>query len=116
LGKINGKYLLKHKHLIAGDWVGGDATFTNEPVSGEADSFAVGTLELINKAAKAAEDAFWSYGYSSGAECATFLRSIAEEIEVRADAIVAHNKPRHLRNWKNIDLVANITKPKHSRH
>ena len=75
--------MLKTKHLIAGEWVGSDTSFINEPVSGNPDSFASGTPELVAKACEAAEEAFWSYGYSSRAERATFLRAIAREIEAR---------------------------------
>ncbi len=81
--------MLKKTHLIAGNWVGGDTVFSNEPVTGEADSFAVGTVELVDQAAKAAEEAFWSYGYSSRAERARFLREIAKEIDARGEAITA---------------------------
>lgn len=75
------------KHLIAGTWVAGDATFQNEPVSDPAHDFSVGTPDLINQAVEAAEEAFWTYGYSSRAERAVFLNAIADEIEARADAI-----------------------------
>ena len=81
--------MLMGKHLIAGEWVGAEATFTNEPVSGEADSFSVGTPELVDRACRAAEEAFWSYGYSSRAERAVFLRAIADEIEARGAEITA---------------------------
>ena len=37
--------------------------------------------------ARAAEEAFWSYGYSSREERAAFLEAIADEIEARGDAI-----------------------------
>lgn len=70
--------MLTGKHLIAGEWVGGGATFCNEPVSGDSDSFAAGTADLVNAACEAAEEAFWSYGYSSRAERAAFLRRIAK--------------------------------------
>jgi alpha-ketoglutaric semialdehyde dehydrogenase len=75
------------KHLIAGEWVAGTTTFQNAPVSGPAHPFSVGTPELVNRAVKAAEEAFWSYGYSTRAERAAFLNAIADEIEARADAI-----------------------------
>ena len=75
------------KHLIAGEWIGTEAQFQNEPVTGPVHSFSVGTVDLVNKAAEAAEDAFWSYGYSSREERATFLDTIADEIEARAEAI-----------------------------
>ncbi len=81
--------MLQGKHLIAGQWVGGGATFTNMPVTGEADVFATGTPEHVNAAARAAEEAFWSYGYSSRAERAAFLRRIAEEIDARGAEITA---------------------------
>ena len=38
---------------------------------------------------KAAEDAFWSYGYSSRKERAAFLEAIADEIEARGEEITA---------------------------
>lgn len=81
--------MITGKHLIAGAWVGGDATFENTPVSGTADSFAVGTVELVDQAARAAEDAFESYGYSTREARAAFLRSIADQIDARGDDITA---------------------------
>ncbi|MCJ8054467.1 aldehyde dehydrogenase (NADP(+)) [Shinella curvata] len=75
------------KHLVAGEWLDGKGTFTSSPAHGPAHDFAVGTVELVNRAAEAAEDAFLSYGYSSRADRAAFLRAIADEIEARADAI-----------------------------
>jgi alpha-ketoglutaric semialdehyde dehydrogenase len=75
------------KHLVAGQWLAGNGTFTSSPAHGPAHDFAVGTVELVNRAAEAAEDAFFSYGYSSRATRAAFLRAIADEIEARADAI-----------------------------
>lgn len=56
------KQMLKNTHLIAGKWIGAAETFTNEPVNGAPDSFAIGTPELVDRAARAAEEAFWSYG------------------------------------------------------
>jgi alpha-ketoglutaric semialdehyde dehydrogenase len=81
--------MLKGTHLIAGQWVGGDATFTNEPVVGDADTFTTGTVELVDQAVQAAEEAFWSYGYSTQSERAAFLRKIGEEINSRGDEITA---------------------------
>lgn len=75
------------KHLIAGDWVAGDATFTSEPAHGKAYRFSVGTPALVDKAAEAAEEAFWSYGYSGREARADFLEAIADEIDARGDAI-----------------------------
>lgn len=75
------------KHLIAGDWVAGEATFTSDPAHGSAHSFSVGTPAHVDRACEAAEAAFWSYGYSTRQERAAFLHAIADEIEARADAI-----------------------------
>ena len=75
------------KHLIAGDWVGTDNTFLSEPAHGKAHAFSFGMPEHVDQAARAAEDAFWSYGYSSRKERADFLNAIADEIEARAEAI-----------------------------
>ena len=79
--------MLKGQHLIAGEWVAGDNTFDNAPLEGPAQQFSVGTPEHVARAAAAAEDAFWSYGYSTRAERANFLNAIADEIEARAEAI-----------------------------
>ncbi|VCU60127.1 Ketoglutarate semialdehyde dehydrogenase [Tritonibacter mobilis] len=75
------------KHLIAGDWIASEQTFMSEPANGEAHAFSIGTPSLVDQACKAAEDAFWSYGYSSRADRAAFLNAIADEIEARAEAI-----------------------------
>ncbi len=75
------------KHLIAGDWIATEQTFENEPASGAANSFSVGTPALVNQAVEAAEEAFWDYGYTSRDTRAAFLNTIADEIEARADDI-----------------------------
>ncbi|WP_111428888.1 aldehyde dehydrogenase (NADP(+)) [Rhodobacteraceae bacterium DSL-40] len=77
------------KHLIAGDWVASAETFRSQPAQGTAHDFSSGTVDQVNAACEAAEDAFWTFGYSTRAERATFLDAIAEEIEARADAITA---------------------------
>ena len=74
-------------HLIAGEWVAGEATFASMPASGPSHAFAVGTPALVARACEAAEDAFWTYGYTSREERARFLEAIADEIEARAAAI-----------------------------
>ena len=75
------------KQLVAGNWVASEARFTSEPVSGSAHVFSVGTSEQIDAACEAAEQAFWTFGYSTREERARFLNAIADEIEARADAI-----------------------------
>lgn len=81
--------MLTGKHLIAGNWVAGDTTFKSEPAHGEVHEFAVGTPAHVDAAAKAAEEAFWSFGYSSRAERAALLNAIADEIEARGEEITA---------------------------
>ncbi|MEP4768391.1 MAG: aldehyde dehydrogenase (NADP(+)) [Roseibium sp.] len=77
----------KGRHLIAGEWVASSKTFSNHPVSGVTAEFPEGTAQDIDKAAQAAEDAFWSYSATTRQERAAFLNKIADEIEARADAI-----------------------------
>ena len=80
---------LTGRHLIAGDWVAGPATFASEPAHGPSRDFAVGAPDHVNAACDAAEEAFWSYGYAPRDTRAAFLRAIADEIEARGDAITA---------------------------
>lgn len=75
------------KHLIAGKWVDGDGTFSSQPASGTPHNFAVGRIADVEAAAAAAEDAFWSFGYSTRKERAALLNAIADEIEARGTAI-----------------------------
>lgn len=77
------------KHLIAGEWVLGDTSFKSEPAHGPEHAYSVGTPAHVDRACKAAEEAFWSYGYSTRAARAQFLNAIADEIEVRAELITA---------------------------
>lgn len=79
--------MLNGKHLIAGQWHSGEATFRNHPVRGAAAEFSVGTAALVDKAAAAAEDAFWHYGAAASGERADFLKAIADEIEERREII-----------------------------
>ncbi len=75
------------RHLIAGAWVGTPETFRSEPASGPAHDFSAGTPALVDSACEAAEEAFWTYGYSSREARAAFLDAIADEIEARGAAI-----------------------------
>ncbi|RWR28360.1 aldehyde dehydrogenase family protein, partial [Sinirhodobacter populi] len=77
------------RHLIAGDWVGGEEFFENEPAFGPAHRFSMGTVDLVERAAEAAEEAFWSYGYASRKDRAAFLTAIADGIEARGADITA---------------------------
>lgn len=75
------------KHLIAGAWVAGDTTFASEPAHGPVHQFSVGTPALVDEACCAAEEAFWTYGYTTREARAKFLHAIADEIEARAAQI-----------------------------
>ena len=75
------------KHLIAGQWVGNDHRFQSTPAHGPVHSFAKGTVDHVDAACKAAEDAFWSFSATSRKDRAAFLNAIADEIEARAEAI-----------------------------
>ena len=75
------------KHLIAGEWVSNAETFASAPAHGPSHPFSVGTVDLVERAARAAEEAFWSFGYAPRAERASFLDAIADEIEARGAAI-----------------------------
>jgi NADP-dependent aldehyde dehydrogenase len=75
------------KHLIAGDWIAGETTFRSDPATGTPHDFAAGSPDHVDHAVRAAEEAFWTYGYTTREERAAFLDTIAEEIESRAEAI-----------------------------
>lgn len=79
--------MLTGKHLIAGKWVDGPATFQSAPSSGEPKAYAVGSPELVARACEAAEDAFAGYSATSREERAVFLEKIAEELDARGDEI-----------------------------
>ena len=79
--------MISGKHLIAGEWVSGDETFLSRPSVGEALAYSVGNPDHVNKAAQAAEDAFWSYSALSREARAEFLDRIADEIDARGPAI-----------------------------
>jgi len=81
--------MLTGKHLIAGQWVAGDATFQSSPATGEALTFAVGTPAHVDAAVRGAEAAFASYSTLSREARATFLEKIADEIEARGPEITA---------------------------
>ncbi len=87
-------YTPSGKHLIAGEWVESASTFRSAPASGPAHDYASGGAAEIDRAARAAEDAFWSYGYSSREDRAAFLNAIADEIEARGAQItdIAHRE------------------------
>jgi NADP-dependent aldehyde dehydrogenase len=87
LMSIKSPYLPHGRHFVAGERIATEARFHSAPVDGLAHAFSVGTPVLVDAACNAAEQAFWSFGYSTREERAVFLETIADEIEARADAI-----------------------------
>ncbi len=79
--------MLTGKHLIAGNWVGNDQSFSSSPAHGSSHAFSVGTPAHIEAACQAAEAAFPAYAAKTRAERAAFLNSIADEIEARGALI-----------------------------
>ena len=75
------------KSLIAGEWTAGEGTFQSAPATGEPVNYTKGTPELVARACVAAEDAFWSYGYSTRESRAAFLDKVADEIDARGETI-----------------------------
>ncbi|MBL9055021.1 MAG: aldehyde dehydrogenase family protein, partial [Rhodobacteraceae bacterium] len=81
--------MLTGHHLIAGQWVAGDATFLSSPASGPALPFAVGTPAHVDAAVQGAEAAFASFSALTRDQRAAFLDRIADEIEARGAEITA---------------------------
>jgi alpha-ketoglutaric semialdehyde dehydrogenase len=77
------------KHLVAGKWVSGERVFSSSTISGNTYRFSVGEVSHVNAACEAAEEAFWSFGYSTREARAAFLDAIADEIDNRAETITA---------------------------
>lgn len=74
---------LTGKHLIAGEWVEGGKTFRAALVDGDGAEFCSGGAAEIDRAARAAEEAFATYGWTTREARAAFLETIADEIEAR---------------------------------
>ncbi|MBU2359721.1 MAG: aldehyde dehydrogenase family protein, partial [Alphaproteobacteria bacterium] len=81
---------LTGNHYINGAWVAGGTTFQSDPVSGDAATFQSGGTPEIDAAMTAAEAAFETYGWTSRADRATFLETIADEIEARGADLTAY--------------------------
>ena len=89
-GKDDGMVFTPHgRHLIAGERVGGEAAFLSSPATGTPHAFCAGTAEHVDRAAKAAEEAFWIYGYMPREMRAGLLMAISAEIEDRAADLTA---------------------------
>ncbi|MFD2813489.1 aldehyde dehydrogenase (NADP(+)) [Paracoccus aerius] len=75
--------------MIAGEWLTGEGTFRSSPAHGPVHEFSAGTVDLVDRAVQAAEEAFLAYSATSREERARFLEAIADQIEARAEAITA---------------------------
>ena len=80
-------YIPTGRHLIAGKWVSEKSTFNSKPASGPVHRFSTGTLEHVEDAVAAAEEAFNEYGLATRKKRADFLHTIADEIEKLAKQI-----------------------------
>lgn len=81
--------MITGKNLINGNWIDGEGSFSNDPVSGESHSFSKGTPALVAEATAAAAEAFSHYTATSRETRAAFLNAIADEIEARGDELTA---------------------------
>ena len=79
--------MLNGNHLIAGEWITGENTFTSHPAHGPSHAFSIGTPAHVDRAVEAAEAAFADYANTSRSDRAAFLRKIADEIEARGAKI-----------------------------
>lgn len=80
------------QHLVDGTWIAGTGTFqAGNPATGEllAPAFAEADAMIVDQAVSAAEAAFAEYAARRIAERATFLRSIASEMETASADIIA---------------------------
>lgn len=77
------------KHLIAGQWVDSQEYFASSPATGQPEHYSKGRIEDVNAAVEAAEAAFYEFNQRSRLERSTFLHTIADEIEARAEDITA---------------------------
>lgn len=71
------------KHFIAGALVAAKNSFTSETTDGSSDAFSVGDEAHVNQAAEAAAFAFASYSRTTRRDRATFLNTIADELDAR---------------------------------
>jgi 2,5-dioxopentanoate dehydrogenase len=76
-----GAEMISGNHLIDGQWVGSDTKFSSDPIEGPIYQFSEGNPVLVDKACRAAEEAFPSYSARTRQDRAAFLEKIAVEIE-----------------------------------
>ncbi|WP_376877856.1 aldehyde dehydrogenase (NADP(+)) [Albirhodobacter sp. R86504] len=74
-------------HLIAGERIKTDATFTSSPATGAAFDYSVGTPALVDQACAAADAVFPAFAATTREQRALLLETIADQIDARGDAI-----------------------------
>src|SRR5690606_22106107 len=87
LSEVSMSFTPHGRHLIAGEWVATAATFASAPAQGPAHRFASGDAALVDRAVRAAEEAFAEFGWTSREARAAFLEVVAEELEARGPQI-----------------------------
>ena len=78
---------LSGHHLIAGEWHASDRRFQSTGLDGESFDVSSGGAAEVDLAAKAADEAYRSYGWTARETRAAFLNKIADCIEARGEAI-----------------------------
>ncbi len=81
--------MITGKHLINGDWTEGPTTSQSTPLTGKAFTIHNASLDVVNKAAEAAQLAHHEYAFTTSSDRAKLLRTIADEINLRGDEISA---------------------------
>ncbi len=79
--------MITGKHLINGDWLAGPTTCQTTPLTGKPHTIHNASMDVVNKAAVAAQEAFESFAHSTSTERAKLLRTIAAEINLLGDDI-----------------------------
>ncbi|MDO6585108.1 aldehyde dehydrogenase (NADP(+)) [Salipiger sp. 1_MG-2023] len=82
-------YHFHGSHLIAGERVTSDTTFSSSPATGMGAAFSSGSPDLVARACAAAHAAFEGFAATSRERRAVLLETIADQIDARGDAITA---------------------------
>ena len=83
----NSSFVPHGRHVVAGALVSTEPQFRSSPAWGPAHAFCAGTPAIVDDACRQAEEASWSFGNSTRDERALLLEAIADEIDLRGDAI-----------------------------
>ncbi len=75
--------MLTGKNLINGEWVAGAATYQSQPANGAPNGFSDASVDDVDRACRAADEAFEVFSTTSDQDRAAVLNKIADEIEAR---------------------------------